>query len=109
MIDRKRPSWVLWTTGVLLLPTLYVIGFGPAIWLVNHFQPLGRPVSAVYWPLGRVATDLEGPKLGPLRWYVSVCVARNGFSDLNEGYFEHYYVPVSLDGRWNDFSIKRES
>jgi hypothetical protein len=63
-IINRRERWakrVLTTT--LVLPVLYVAGFGPAAWLASwELAPKGL-VAWVYFPIFRIAFD------GPERWF----------------------------------------
>jgi len=38
MSDRKKPSWIVWATAVLLfiLPPLYFASVGPSSWCLTH-------------------------------------------------------------------------
>jgi len=55
--ERKKTPWWLWTSAVLLLPLLYVAGFGPACWGVVHgILPIG-PTALVYDPILRISAS----------------------------------------------------
>jgi hypothetical protein len=62
----RRLRWAV--LAVLAAPTLYVLSFGPACWLVDGGSlPIG-PTARMFCPL--VVAALEGPELirRPLNW-----------------------------------------
>jgi hypothetical protein len=78
---RKRRGLIGWLTGrsrhfwiiaAILLPPLYVAGFGPAVWSNSASRVWGVPISLFYWPLGRLIQGKEpGLIRSPLRRYAS--------------------------------------
>jgi hypothetical protein len=54
-ILNRRERWAKWTlAGVVGVPVLYVVSFGPACWISSRMQPSGKVVSAIYLPIIRV-------------------------------------------------------
>ena len=70
-MDEGKPRWVLWSAVLLIvLPILYVIGYGPACWLDQHFAgPL-----IVYWPLDWLMIYGPEPISEFLFWYSMIWI-----------------------------------
>lgn len=60
---------------LLLLPVLYVLGFGPAAWLSDHGYIPNSVARAFYFPLILLAEHVE-PIKRVLVWYERLCVPR---------------------------------
>jgi len=56
---------------LLLLPVLYFLSFGPAIYLVNHGYLNEQPAETFYRPIV-VFYEACPPAQKPLEWYVSL-------------------------------------
>ena len=56
---------------LILLPVLYVLGIGPANWLVGHYPATRGPLSVIYTPVGIVAENCE-PIANALEWYMDL-------------------------------------
>jgi hypothetical protein len=78
-IVNRRERWAKWTlAGVLGLPILNVLSFGPACWWFSRERGLSAPgevtswIGAAYVPCGRLA--MFGPPIigDPLIWYASL-------------------------------------
>jgi hypothetical protein len=60
-IVNRRELWVKWAlAGVVGVPMLYVLSFGPACWLQSRCQRLSTSAdsklfAALYWPIGLAA------------------------------------------------------
>jgi hypothetical protein len=53
-IVNRRERWAKWTlAGVLGVPVLYALSFGPACWLVRHNCLAKLSVAHVYFPIVR--------------------------------------------------------
>ena len=50
----RRAKWTL--AGVIILPTLYVLSVGPAMWLCGGEKSMPEWLLAIYWPF-RVIPD----------------------------------------------------
>jgi hypothetical protein len=50
MTDRKKPGWAFWTVvGLPSLLVLYVLGAGPAVWIVSRESCPGWLENAIVW------------------------------------------------------------
>jgi len=62
------------------IPLLYVLSFGPACWITAQTIVGGEVVPTrgmwFYWPLGRVASDLDSVSGRSLRWWITVGVRK---------------------------------
>jgi|SRR6516225_1248412 hypothetical protein len=73
MSDDRRPSAAFWITILVVAsPFLYLLGFGPACWLVNRNVLPARATAAVYCPLVRAANSKVRQVSVPLRWYADL-------------------------------------
>lgn len=69
--DRQHGPFICClTVALILLPVVYVLGFGPARWLGNNGY-LGDEVKIVYVPLCLFA-EYCPPVEGALQWYVEL-------------------------------------
>lgn len=59
----------------LLLPTAYILGIGPAVWLLEHGYVTESVVLFIYSPLDKLAREHE-PLGDAFRWYISLFVDR---------------------------------
>lgn len=69
----KRGAAPLALVGLFLLPVLYVLSLGPAVWLYNAQQgqgPAAEVLETIYAPLGWLHENT--PFQGPLEWYVDL-------------------------------------
>lgn len=59
--------------GVLLIlvPVLYVLSLGPAVWIGDHYELTRDVITAVYYPLFLLAKRFE-PIKQMLDWYVGL-------------------------------------
>ena len=57
----------------LLLPTVYILGIGPAVWLIEHGYLSESVALLIYYPLDRLARNCE-PLAEVFRWYISLFV-----------------------------------
>ena len=57
--SRKKPGVAFWTTAALLvLPVLYVVSFGPVVWLADRDVVSKHMAAATYSPiLGQLRVD----------------------------------------------------
>ena len=78
--------------ALAVVPLLYVLTFGPACWLTSKRIVGGVVVPSrgmwFYWPLGRVASDMDSAVGRSARWWITVGV-RKGQSAV---------VPMSPNG-----------
>jgi len=58
--------------ALLFLPVLYVLGIGPASWIVDRFPGSHDFLSAIYRPLDVIADRCE-PLDDLLTWYQELC------------------------------------
>ena len=75
MTDRKKPGVAFWATVVASMPVLYVLGFGPACWLVDRGWLTGRPrelAGDFYTPI--VWAYVYGPSSvsHTIEWYATL-------------------------------------
>ena len=54
---------------LILLPVLYILGLGPAVWLEGRCPAISGTVGFLYYPLQFLANNSE-PMRRVLRWYV---------------------------------------
>ncbi len=69
----KRGAAPMVVVGLFLLPVLYVLSVGPAVWFIETQPRRGTAVDVyrvVYSPLGWLADNT--PLRGPLYWYVDL-------------------------------------
>lgn len=69
----KRGAAPVVVVGLFLLPVLYVLSIGPAIWLAEAGYLQGTVIEVlevVYAPLVWLANDT--PLGGPIEWYVDL-------------------------------------
>lgn len=69
----KRGAAPLVVVGLFLLPVLYVLSLGPALWFIEAQPRRGTAVDVfrvVYAPLEWLAENT--PLRGPLYWYVEL-------------------------------------
>jgi hypothetical protein len=62
-----------WIAGSLLLAVLYVLGVGPAFWLIEKQwlpKPVARVIVYAYWPTGMVYDGTTRPR-AVLHWYLA--------------------------------------
>ena len=76
MTSRKKPGVAFWATVGLVGLVLYVLSFGPAIWLVAHDRLPTKPTSIVFRPL-LIEAIREIPNWppggrSPVLWWASV-------------------------------------
>ena len=95
----RREKWARRTLAGLLvgMPVLYVVGFGPAIWLTKLDDPWAPQTAAIYWPLGRAVVDAPSVIREPLAWYAGLFA--QPCADF--GCMDVYCVPVGPGGKWN--------
>jgi hypothetical protein len=100
-VINRRERWAGWTLG---LPLLYVVSFGPALWMTDLDDPWSPLTAAVFWPLGRAAVNAPALIRKPLAWYAGLFAhPYPGFTD-----WEVYCVPVGPEGKWNIISSELE-
>ena len=53
MTDRKKPGVAFWASVVVVVPLLYVLSTGPAIWFCGHTDSdaLDEAVLTIYAPI----------------------------------------------------------
>ncbi len=69
-IVNRRERSAKWTmAAAIMLPTLYVLSTGPAVWLCGGEQNLPGWLMTIYWPLTVMP---EGPEFieDAFTWYV---------------------------------------
>ena len=64
-MHKFRKIWLLVFTAVLL-PTLYVMSFGPACWIASYRPNVAKVVIALYWPLAKASIILPHKSPGNL-------------------------------------------
>jgi len=71
-ILNRRERWAKWTLAALIvLPTLYVLSTGPALWLWGGDQKIPEWLFAIYWPIRAIP---DGPDLieDAFVWYLDL-------------------------------------
>jgi hypothetical protein len=68
----NRTFAILIAIAIVLLPLLYVLSFGPVIWLVKHrYLPDAAALSTIYLPL-QFAADQFPAFERSLKWYIEM-------------------------------------
>lgn len=108
-IMNRRERWAKWTlAGVLAMPVLYVLSFGPACWWFSPGAPeppfvegsrlqqevnlrgtTGRRAPIGYWPLGRLVA--YGPE--PVSRVIQSYATLHGSIDLPYDPRGLYFIP----------------
>jgi hypothetical protein len=76
--DRKKPGVAFWATVVVVVAMLYLLSFGPFVWLYTRHQLPNRAAAAgvyVYYPY--MVAGLGGgpePFRSALNWYANLWV-----------------------------------
>ena len=70
-IVNRRERWAKWTlAGVVGLTIVYVLGVGPACWLVDRDRISRNSAARIYAPLARIGLKVGGARFeGVLVWY----------------------------------------
>ena len=73
MSDRNRPLWA-WMIGIaVVMPILYALSWGPAVWMCDRWQArplwLWQAADVVYTPLGHVINSSPEPVAKVWVWY----------------------------------------
>lgn len=71
----KNP-WVRWFVWVILVPVLYVLSFGPVVWVVNRGY-LPREAVVIYTPLSYLPDAIWSPIERYLDWWVPRMIIRD--------------------------------
>jgi|SRR5579863_9504478 len=73
-IVNRRERWAKWTlAGVVGVPMLYVLSFGPACWLAVHQKWIRGTVNSVYSPVAWARLKVVPDSVGrAIDWYASV-------------------------------------
>ncbi|HEY3966867.1 MAG TPA: hypothetical protein VGM05_20060 [Planctomycetaceae bacterium] len=80
MTDRKKPDWAFWATVVLLSsPVLYVLSFGPAVWLAIKIEN-PKLIQGWFWaPLETVIANVPDQLGTPFSEYIFWWMEAAGF------------------------------
>jgi hypothetical protein len=77
--DGKKPGVAFWATVVVVGALVYVISWGPFVWLASRDflpGPPGDALTLIYCPVGWMAGHGPEPFQGALTWYFGLCYGR---------------------------------
>ena len=83
----KKSWWLVWAVaGMVMLPALYVLGYGPALWLHEAGWLSDAGLAYIWGPLLERMIRYETASDRALQWYAEFWVSRGQlFSLLFEG------------------------
>ncbi|MBI3865464.1 MAG: hypothetical protein HY290_26615 [Planctomycetia bacterium] len=87
-IVNRKERWAKRTAaGVLGVPVLYVLSFGPLCWVTSQSYSSGPPQRTLilYWPLGKLADDNNSATASALRRWILLGIPQG----------KHTVVPTS--------------
>ena len=72
-LDRKKTGVAFWAIVALVVVVLYVVSFGPAVWLTAHHQNRFTvpTFEFVYQPILLLCADGPWTIAQAIRWYAS--------------------------------------
>ena len=73
MTSRKKPGVAFWATVVMVLPVLYVLSFGPAVWIASHKEDQqSLSLNSCYLPVAWVLWHAPRPISNALQSYARI-------------------------------------